>query len=120
MHAGLGDDATIEDAREAIVEGNPFFLAREPWEGFAAVLRVAGGAVREVRLLPLDLGFDRPLPVRGKPRLADAALGRRIVDRVAELSRPYGTAVRYLEGENAGVVELGRGRPGGAGWAGRW
>jgi poly-gamma-glutamate capsule biosynthesis protein CapA/YwtB (metallophosphatase superfamily) len=30
-HLGLGDDATIEDAREAIVEGNPFFLAREPW-----------------------------------------------------------------------------------------
>jgi poly-gamma-glutamate capsule biosynthesis protein CapA/YwtB (metallophosphatase superfamily) len=107
--AGLGDDATIEDAREAIVEGNPFFLAREPWEGFAAVLRVAGGAVREVRLLPLDLGFDRPLPVRGKPCLADAALGRRIVDRVAELSRPYGTVVRYLEGENAGWVDLGRG-----------
>jgi hypothetical protein len=60
----------------------------------------------------LDLGFGRPLPVRGKPRLADAALGRRIVDRVAELSRPYGTVVRYLEGENAGWVDLGQGRAG--------
>jgi poly-gamma-glutamate capsule biosynthesis protein CapA/YwtB (metallophosphatase superfamily) len=107
--AGLGDDATVEDAREATVEGNPFFLAREPWEAFAPVLRFDGGQVREVRLLPLDLGFDRPLPVRGKPRLADAALGRRIVDQVAELSRPYGTVVRYLKDENAGWVDLGRG-----------
>ena len=61
-------------------------------------------------MLPLDLGFDRPLPVRGKPHYADAELGRRIIGQVAELSRPYGTVIRYLEGDNVGVVDLGKER----------
>jgi hypothetical protein len=110
---GLGDDATVQDLRRLLIAESPLFLGREPWEAFAAVLRFKDGTVREIRLLPLDLGFDRPLPIRGKPRYADAALGKRIVDYVGKLSRPYGTVIRYLEGENAGLVELGQGRSGG-------
>jgi poly-gamma-glutamate synthesis protein (capsule biosynthesis protein) len=109
----LGAEATVEDLR-AQAPAWPLFLQREPWEAFGAVLRFKDGKVREIRLLPLDLGFDRPLPVRGKPRYADAALGRHIVDYVGEISRPYGTVIHYLEGENAGLVDLGQGRSGGA------
>ena len=72
------------------------------------MLRFQAGQLAEFRLLPLDRGFDRPLPVRGKPHYASAALGRRIIAQVAELSRPYGTVIRYLEGENVGVVDLAR------------
>ena len=107
---GLGDDATPEDVRNAAVAKKGFFQRREPWEAFAAVLRYRGGALEQIRLVPMDLGFDRATPTRGMPRYAGEALGRRIIDYVSEMSRPYGTVIRYVEGENAGLVDLGQGR----------
>jgi len=113
----LGEGATVEDVRRKFVTGSKLYGEREPWESVAAVLRYEAGALREVRLLPMDLGFREPLPVRdkaqladdrtlGKPRRADRTLGRRIVDTIGDRSRPYGTAIRYLDGENAGLVVL--------------
>jgi poly-gamma-glutamate capsule biosynthesis protein CapA/YwtB (metallophosphatase superfamily) len=103
---GLGDDATPEDVRAAAEASKWYFHRREPWEAFAAVLRFEEGALREVRLLPLDLGFDGPLAVRGMPRSGDAELGRRIIGNVSDSSRKYGTTIRYLETENVGIVDL--------------
>ena len=103
---GLGDDARPEDIRNAAVAKKEFFHQREPWEAFAAVLSFRGGALHQVRIVPMDLGFDRPTSVRGMPRYAGEALGRRILDYVGEMSRRYGTAIRYVEGENAGLVDL--------------
>jgi poly-gamma-glutamate synthesis protein (capsule biosynthesis protein) len=114
---GLGEDAGVEDARRAFTAAREFYSEREPWEAVAAVLRFKEGVLREVRLLPLDLGFTEPLPVRdqarladdvslGKPRRADGVVGRRIIDQVEKISRRYGTVIRYLEGENAGVIDL--------------
>jgi poly-gamma-glutamate capsule biosynthesis protein CapA/YwtB (metallophosphatase superfamily) len=103
---GLGDDATPEDVRDAAVATKKYFAEREPWEAFAAALRFGGGDLREVRLLPLDLGFDEPPPGRGMPRRADEALGRRIIGHVSDTSRRYGTEIRYLDAENVGVVDL--------------
>ncbi len=105
---GLPDDAPVDAAHAAMMgPGKRLFEQRAAWEGFGATLRFRGDQLQEFRLLPLDLGFDRPLPERGKPRRADPEVGRRIVTDVAELSRPYGTSVRYVEGENIGVIELG-------------
>ena len=105
---GLPDDAPVDTAHAAMMgPGKRLFEQRAAWEGFGATLRFRGDQLQEFRLLPLDLGFDRPLPERGKPRRADPEVGRRIVADVAELSRPYGTSMRYVEGENIGVIELG-------------
>ena len=107
---GLGNDATpadIQDARAA--EG--LWAEREAWEAVAALVRFKGGKLREVRLLPLDLGFGQSPPQRGTPRYADGTLGRRIISYVGDISRPYGTVIRYVEGENAGLVDLGHGQP---------
>ena len=105
--AGLADDAPIEKAFAAMMgPGKRLFEKRAAWEGYGSALRFRAGKLLEFRLLPLDLGFDRPLPERGKPHRADQRLGRKIVAEVAELSRPYGTAIRYLEGENEGVIDL--------------
>jgi len=102
---GLGDDATPADLQEA--RRPRVWRRREPWEAFAAVLRFKeGDHLAEIRLLPMDLGFGKPLPIRGKPRYADAALGKYIIGYVSNASRPYGTKIRYLEGDNVGVVDL--------------
>jgi poly-gamma-glutamate capsule biosynthesis protein CapA/YwtB (metallophosphatase superfamily) len=105
---GLSAEATPEDVRRAETEnGTKSYPAQQDvWEGFAAVLRFDGSELREVRAIPLDLGFGKPLPVRGTPRRADPTLGRRITDQFAEVSRAYGTQVRYLADQNAAVVEL--------------
>ena len=105
---GLGPEATPEDVRRAETAGGTKGYPAKPevWQGFAAVLRFEGDRLRELRAIPLDLGFGQPLPVRGMPRYADAALGRRITDDLDEASRPYGTRIRHLDDENAAIVEL--------------
>jgi poly-gamma-glutamate synthesis protein (capsule biosynthesis protein) len=98
---GLGDDATPEDAQNArSANGTKGFAAqREPWEAVAAVLRFKEGDLLDIRLLPMDLGFGRPIPTRGKPKYAEAALGEYIISHISDTSRPYGTQIHYLSGD---------------------
>ena len=103
---GLGDDATPVDVRAAAMAQKWYVHQREPWEGYAAVLRFRNRELREVRLVPLDLGVDEPLAVRGMPRRADEALGKRIISDISDASRRYGTEIHYLEAENVGIVDL--------------
>jgi poly-gamma-glutamate synthesis protein (capsule biosynthesis protein) len=111
---GLGDDAAPADVQAARA-AKGLGKEREAWEAVAAVVRFRGGTLQELRLLPLDLGFDQLVPgeappadhlTLGKPRLAADPLAWRIIGRIAELSRPYGTAIHYLEDEHAGIVDL--------------
>jgi poly-gamma-glutamate synthesis protein (capsule biosynthesis protein) len=103
----LGDSATPSDV---------FALARRPgsrlfgdpmaFEGFAAKVSIIGSRVAGVRLLPVDLQFDAPDECRGRPQIAAPAMAKRIVERVAALSRPFGTRIRYDAGENCGSIEI--------------
>jgi hypothetical protein len=54
----------------------------------------------------MDLGFGRPIPTRGKPKYAEAALGEYIIRHISDRSRPYGTQIHYLSGENTGVIDF--------------
>jgi hypothetical protein len=103
---GLDDSATPDDVRRAR-EARGLWSNREPWESVAAVVRFGARELREIHLLPLDLGFGKPPGVRGKPRWADPELGRHLIGYLGERSRPHGTEIRYVPGENIGVVELG-------------
>jgi poly-gamma-glutamate synthesis protein (capsule biosynthesis protein) len=103
---GLGDDATREDVvradRERTLGGERF-----AYEGCAAVLRYRGRSLVELRLLPLDLQFDASAEgLRGCPRWADPELGRRIIGRLAALSRPFGTRITFNPARCEGRVEL--------------
>lgn len=73
------------------------------WEGAVAVSHFEGGALKSVELHPIDLGTALPRPQKGTPRLAGADLSARILDRVARLSKPYGTTVRQQNG--VGVID---------------
>lgn len=60
-----------------------------------------------VELHPVTLGFGRPAHRRGRPERARAADGHRILKELAELSRPYGTAIEVTGGPDGPVGRLG-------------
>ncbi len=72
------------------------------WESLVARCRYVGGALEEIRLLPIDLGFGRPRSQRGRPLLAGSKVGEKVLERMARLSKPLGTAIRLDNG--VGVV----------------
>ena len=74
------------------------------WESLAATVRFADGAVQEVGLIPLSLGFGEGFGARGTPRLADPELGAKLIARAAELSQEYGTEIQYDASTNLGRV----------------
>ena len=72
------------------------------WETVLATCQFKDGELKEVLVYPADLGFGRPRSQRGRPLLADEALGRKIISRLARLSRDFGTHIEYADGR--GVV----------------
>jgi poly-gamma-glutamate synthesis protein (capsule biosynthesis protein) len=75
------------------------------WESVLASPVFEDGALDHVVLHPVTLGYGLDRPQRGRPMLANAEDGRRIIERLGELSRPYGTTVRYDSARNVGIVE---------------
>jgi poly-gamma-glutamate capsule biosynthesis protein CapA/YwtB (metallophosphatase superfamily) len=98
----LGDDASVQDAIKAryATEGD----RREAWEGLGAIVEFRNDVMRTIRLIPLDLGFGKPLPMRGRPLVALPALGRSIIDVVKTKSAQYGTEVVYIPEDNIGLI----------------
>jgi poly-gamma-glutamate capsule biosynthesis protein CapA/YwtB (metallophosphatase superfamily) len=68
------------------------------YESVVALSEFEGDQLVELRLYPIELGWKEPRSQRGTPRLAPEPLGRQIVDHLAELSRPFGTEIRYENG----------------------
>ena len=64
----------------------------------------SGGQVREIRLHPVELGYEMRGGNRGVPRAASAGAGREILESLAELSRPMGTTIEIEDG--VGVVRV--------------
>jgi hypothetical protein len=64
-----------------------------------------GAGFTGVRLLPIDLQFDAADADRGRPRLADQAIGSNIIGEVSERSKQLGTRVRHHAERNEGIVE---------------
>jgi hypothetical protein len=99
---GLDDDASVQDAIKArYAKGGD---RREIWEGLGAIVEFQNDAMQRVRLIPLDLGWGRPLSMRGRPQVAVPALGRSIIDVVKTQSGPYGTHIIYVPEDNTGLI----------------
>jgi poly-gamma-glutamate synthesis protein (capsule biosynthesis protein) len=101
---GLGDDATVSDAIEARAAETR--AAPEDHESFATSVCFRSGKVAEIRLLPMDLDFQKPATSRGRPHYADLALGRSIIDAVNRASEAHGTRIEYDERNNVGNVAV--------------
>jgi poly-gamma-glutamate capsule biosynthesis protein CapA/YwtB (metallophosphatase superfamily) len=103
---GLGERATPADflARRYADDtrghtGDPAF-----WRQICAVCDYTAAGLKQIRLYPVELGYGKPRTQRGRPLLAEAAVGEAIIERVARLSRRYGTEVVYRDG--IGVIEV--------------
>jgi poly-gamma-glutamate synthesis protein (capsule biosynthesis protein) len=104
---GLGAEATPADFLDARSAKDTKAHAAHSiyWESVVATCRYAGGALREVTLHPVDLGFGQPRAQRGRPVLADRAVGERILADISRMSAPLGTTVRVADG--IGRIEVG-------------
>lgn len=100
-----GEASTVDyyDERQRIQGG---YFTTEPtyWESVVALPAFDGGKLKEIRLLPVTLGFGESRARRGRPMLAGPELGRKIIDRLARLSEPFGTRIRYENG--IGIIRL--------------
>lgn len=105
--AGLGDDSSPSDLVD-LSRRRGTGLRNDPrvFEGFVATIAINGERVTRIRLLPVDLQFNGPELRRGRPQFAALEMGKRIVETVAALSRPYGTRIDYDEHENCGVINV--------------
>ena len=96
--------ATPADFCDARYAGDTHGFPSDPayWESVVAQLEYKGGQLTQVRLHPIDLGYGRPRSQRGRPLLADGSLREKILERMIQLSEPFGTAVKVEDG--VGVI----------------
>jgi poly-gamma-glutamate capsule biosynthesis protein CapA/YwtB (metallophosphatase superfamily) len=101
----LGERATPSDFIERRYAGGARGHAGDPlqWEQMFAICDFVGPAFEQVRLYPIDLGFARPRTQRGRPMLAEAEMGERVLARVQRLSARYGTRIELKDG--IGIVK---------------
>lgn len=103
----LPPDATTADAfdrRNASSRTGGFPGRRIYWESVIAAPSFVDGILTEIQLYPITLGFGNPRPQRGRPRLADNEAGKRIIDKLRDLSEPFGVEVQYDARENIGLI----------------
>ena len=93
----LGDEALPADAMNARYKnGTIGFPASPVWyESVVAVPHFKGHELSELRLYPIELGQKAPRSQRGTPRLANEELARKIIQRLANLSAPFGTRITF-------------------------
>ncbi len=102
----LGPDALPSDFydRRSRNGKRGFPADRLNWESaIAEVAFGAEGAVREISIHPIMLGFGQPRTKRGRPRSAPDEAARSIAERLSKLSAPFGSEIRR-EGDRWHVV----------------
>src|SRR5436190_3381027 len=103
---GLGRESEIGDFNETRSDHDRrgFNADREVWEAFVATVQWSARQISGIRLLPISLGFGSPISERGRPKLADAALAKCILEHVIARSVPVGT--RIVDENGIGRVVL--------------
>ncbi|HXV80469.1 MAG TPA: CapA family protein [Candidatus Binatia bacterium] len=98
--------ATPSDFLDARTSGGKKGHPSDPayWENMFAVCRFNEKKLKEIKIIPIDQGFGRPRPQRGRPLLAEGEVAKRVIERVSRLSRRYGTKI--LSRDGVGVVEV--------------
>lgn len=86
------------------VPGGDLVKFPDAWfQTIVPVTRYEHGRAREIRLYPVVTESSRS-GTDGRPRPADAATGREILERVIALSAPYGTRIAIVDG--VGIIDL--------------
>jgi poly-gamma-glutamate capsule biosynthesis protein CapA/YwtB (metallophosphatase superfamily) len=103
---GLSDNDTPGDYFDSRSDGGTRGFPADPvfWQSVLAVCHFGAKQLREIRLHPVDLGFGRPIPQRGRPLAAEGRVAQEILEWLRELSRPFGTRIDIEE--NVGIIRL--------------
>jgi poly-gamma-glutamate synthesis protein (capsule biosynthesis protein) len=98
--------ATPSDFLDARTNGGKKGHPSDPayWENMFAVCQFSKTKLTEIRIYPIDQGFGRPRPQRGRPMLAEGEVADRVIERVTRLSQRYGTKVVNRDG--VGVIDI--------------
>lgn len=67
------------------------------WRSVVAVCTYEAHALKEITLYPIDMGFGRPIPQRGRPVLAQGHVASETLEWLQEVSKPFGTAIDIVE-----------------------
>ena len=98
--------ATPSDFLDARTNGGKKGHPSDPayWENMFAVCEFANKSLKQIRIHPIDQGFGRPRPQRGRPVLAEGEVANRVIERVSKLSQRYGTRITNRNG--VGVIDF--------------
>ena len=95
----LPPDALVADFHDVRNERGTDWSKDVPnWQAVVAYPVFEDGRLSEVRLYPIGLGFGLPRAQIGRPTLADPALAQAIIERMKELSEPFGTQIDFVDG----------------------
>ncbi|MFB6299724.1 MAG: CapA family protein [Halobacteriales archaeon] len=97
MYMALGLDPTTDTAAD-VYDRLDIHDADEYWESVLPVCQLTNEGLRSITLHPIDLGADRPRSQRGTPLRAETDHGEEILDRLVELSSPYGIDISVEDG----------------------
>ncbi|MCX6656711.1 MAG: CapA family protein [Candidatus Bathyarchaeota archaeon] len=79
-------------------EDEKYWMSVVPW------MKFEGGRLKEMRLYPVELGQHRSRSQRGRPMMVGVEIGERILGKIVDLSKPYGTKITVRDG--VGFLEL--------------
>lgn len=98
--------ATPTDFLDARTNGGKKGHPSDPayWENMFAVCKFEKKKLARIEIQPIDQGFGRPLPQRGRPVLAEGEVAKRVIERVTRLSARYGTKVANRDG--VGIISF--------------
>ncbi len=69
-----------------------------------AVCNYKSNVLKDIKLYPIDMGFGRPIPQRGRPVLADDQVAHDILTWLQTMSEPFGTEIE-IDG-TVGTIHL--------------
>ncbi|MDH3239453.1 MAG: hypothetical protein OEO83_02185 [Alphaproteobacteria bacterium] len=103
---GLGADDTPGDWGWGRSQGGKHGHAGNPVFYRSAVpeCRYKNGALAEILLHPVDLGFGQPIGQRGRPVMAEGEVAQEVLSWLQRVSEPYGTDI-VIEGDK-GVIRV--------------
>lgn len=100
---GLGYEHNVADALDKRSDHGKKGLGVNPdvWESVIPVWKMSNGILKEIRLYPIELGFELTRYEKGWPILSNKM---EILEKLALLSKPFGTEIHI--NNNMGVIKI--------------
>lgn len=83
---------------------HPDLRNMESMESALAECKYENGLLKEVRMHPIEFGYDAPISQRGIPRVPSPEVAVRILHRLQRMSEPFGTKISIEN--NLGIIRI--------------